>query len=48
MANGRHLETSKNGNVSSDNIQKFCSLVHCIDWNDVYLNNDVDVCYSFF
>ena len=33
---------------SSNNIQKFCSLVHCIDWNDVYSNDDVDACYKSF
>ena len=33
---------------SSNNIQKFCSLVHCIDWNDVCSNDNVDVCYRSF
>jgi len=31
---------------SSNNIQKFCSRVHCIVWNDdVHSNDNVDVCY---
>jgi len=33
---------------SSNNTQKFCSLVHCIDWNDVCSNDNVDVCYRSF